>query len=204
MDSYGYGSSSSSSDAVGGIFALIFSGCYMIFLLAFCVLLLAGLWRIFTKAGKPGWAAIVPVYNYVVLMEIIGRPVWWVVLYFIPVVNAVVGIINAIDLAKAFGKDVGYGIGLALLSPIFYPMLGFGKAVYVGPMAAVAAPVYSTPQPPYGAPTPPPYTPPVPPAYAPPVPPVYAPPAPPVYAPPAPPAPPVEPAPPAPPAPPAE
>jgi len=122
------------------------------------------MWKVFTKAGKPGWAAIIPIYDVIVLMEIIGRPTRWVLLYLIPGVNFVVGIINSIDLAKSFGKDVVYGLGLSFFSFIFYPMLGFGKSIYTGPAAAdgIATPAYYPPQPPYGAPTPP--APPAPPA----------------------------------------
>ena len=94
---------------------------------------IAGMWKTFAKAGKPGWAAIVPIYNFVVLAEIAGRPVWWAVLCLIPCVNFVVMILLALDVAKAFGKSAGFGIGLAFLSFIFYPMLGFGDAEYQGP-----------------------------------------------------------------------
>jgi Family of unknown function (DUF5684) len=201
---YSYSYSSSSGDAAGQAFALIFSACYSLFMLAFAVLIIAGMWKLFTKAGKPGWAAIVPIYNIIVLLEVIGRPTWWVVLYLIPFVNIVILFIVWIDLAKSFGKDVAYALGLIFLPFIFLPMLGFGKATYVGPAAATAAPTYYPPQPTYGAPAAPPYAPPAPPAYAPPAPPAppaYAPPA---YAPPAPPAPEAPSAPPAPPAPPAE
>lgn len=132
---------------------------YIIFILAFTVLMIISLWKIFVKAGKPGWAAIVPIYNYIVWCEIVGRPVWWVIMLLIPCVNIVFGIILCIDLAKSFGKDAGYGIGLALLSIIFFPMLGFGKAQYIGPSVAPQTPPYQQPpmnQPPYQQPPPPP------------------------------------------------
>src|SRR4051812_33769063 len=104
-----------------------------LFSLIFLVLAIAGMWKVFTKAGQPGWAAIIPIYNFVVLMRIAGRPAWWVLLMLIPVVNFVVLIIVAIGVAKAFGKGTGFGLGLAFLSPIFMPLLGFGGATYVGP-----------------------------------------------------------------------
>lgn len=132
---------------------------YTVFILAFAVLMIISLWKIFVKAGKPGWAAIVPIYNYIVWCEIVGRPVWWVILLLIPCVNIVFSIILCIDLAKSFGKDAGYGIGLALLSIIFFPMLGFGKAQYIGPSVAPQSPPYQPPptnQPPYQPPPPPP------------------------------------------------
>ena len=91
------------------------------------------LWKVFTKAGQPGWAALVPVYNLIVLLQIVGRPIWWFILFLIPLVGLVVAIIVAIDVAKSFGKGVGFGIGIAFLGFIFYPILGFGDAQYVGP-----------------------------------------------------------------------
>ena len=102
------------------------------------VVLIAALWKIFTKAGKPGWAAIVPFYNLIVLLEIVGRPLWWIVMFLIPFVNIVFAFLLVIDLAKSFGKGIGYAMGLIFLSPIFYPMLGFGSARYHGPAAATA------------------------------------------------------------------
>lgn len=93
------------------------------------------LWRIFVKAGKPGWAAIVPIYNILVELEIVGRPWWWLLLMFVPVVNVVIGIIVLLDLAKVFGKSSGFGIGLILLAFIFIPILAFGDAKYLGPIA---------------------------------------------------------------------
>lgn len=95
-------------------------------------LVIAGLWKVFAKAGKPGWAAIVPIYNIVVLFQIAGKPVWWLVLLFIPVVNIIVMILAWVGVAKAFGKGTGFAIGLLLLSPIFVPLLGFSDAQYVG------------------------------------------------------------------------
>src|SRR3954451_16948718 len=87
-------------------------------------------WRIFTKAGQPGWAAIVPFYNYYVLLKVVGRPGWWLILYFIPFVNLVIYIIVVLDLAKVFGKGSGFAVGLILLPFIFFPILAFGSAGY--------------------------------------------------------------------------
>jgi hypothetical protein len=123
--------------AVGGGLA-VFGGLFMLFWLALVVVVIAAVWKVFTKAGQPGWAAIVPIYNLIVLMKIVGRPTWWVVLFFIPLVNFVVAILLCIDLAKSFGQGTGFGIGLLLLAPIFYLILGFGGARYVGPAAAQA------------------------------------------------------------------
>ena len=108
---------------------------FWIFWLAFMILMIAACWKIFTKAGQPGWASIIPIYNWYILCKIVGRPGWWVILLLIPFVNFIVGIILCIDLAKSFGKGVGFGIGLILLSVIFFPILGFGSAQYQGPTA---------------------------------------------------------------------
>jgi hypothetical protein len=109
----------------------------LLFALAASVVVIAGIWMTFTKAGKPGWAAIVPIYNLVVLLEITGRPIWWlIILLLVPCVNIVFSFILAIDVAKSFGKEAGFGVGLALLPFIFYPILGFGSARYLGPSAA--------------------------------------------------------------------
>lgn len=94
------------------------------------VLMIASMWKVYEKAGKPGWAAIVPIYNIIVLLEIVKKPTWWVLLFFIPLVNLVIAIIVYIELAKAFGKDTGFAIGLLLLGFIFFPILGFGDAKY--------------------------------------------------------------------------
>src|SRR5262249_20906762 len=114
----------------GGIIGALFGGVFMVVWLVVVVAIVAGAWKVFAKAGKSGWAAIVPIYNIIVLLEIVGRPLWWIVLFFLPCVNFVAGIMVSIDLAKAFGKDTLYGIGIALLGFIFIPMLGFGDARY--------------------------------------------------------------------------
>ncbi len=109
--------------------------CYGLFVL----LMVASMWKVFAKAGEPGWAAIIPIYNIIVWCKIVGRPAWWVILLFIPCVGIVIIFILAIDLAKSFGKGAGFGIGLALLGVIFFPILAFGSAQYVGPAASTGA-----------------------------------------------------------------
>jgi len=104
---------------------------------AFIVLMLAAMWKIFAKAGQPGWAAIIPIYNWIVWCKIVGRPAWWVLLLLI--CFPIFFIILSIDLAKSFGKGVGFAVGLILLSIIFFPILGFGNATYQGPAAAPKA-----------------------------------------------------------------
>ena len=122
-----------SDDVLGGV-AVLFSGAFLIVILAVAVFVIAAMWKVFTKAGQPGWAAIVPIYNYVILLKIVGRPLWWVVLLFVPLVNLVIGIMIHLELAKSFGKGTGFGVGLILLGFIFFPILGFGDARYVGPV----------------------------------------------------------------------
>lgn len=112
--------------AAAGTAATIF----MVVYLAVVLLIVASMWKVFTKAGKPGWAAIVPIYNLIVLLEISGKPVWWFLLMLIPFVNLVILAMVCISLAKNFGKGAGFGLGLLFLSPIFYPMLAFGDARY--------------------------------------------------------------------------
>src|SRR6266446_4527142 len=102
----------------------------------YTVLMIAAWWKVFSKAGQPGWAAIIPIYNWIVWCKIVGRPWWWILLLLIPFVNLIILIILMIDLAKSFGKGVGFGIGLILLAVIFFPILGFGSAQYQGPSAS--------------------------------------------------------------------
>jgi hypothetical protein len=91
---------------------------------------IAGVWRVFEKAGQPGWAAIVPIYNGLVLAEVAGKEMWWGILLLIPFVNIVIAIILCLAIAEKFGQGAGFGIGLAFLGFIFFPMLGFGDYDY--------------------------------------------------------------------------
>jgi hypothetical protein len=100
--------------------------------LAIVVLMIVSMWKVFTKAGKPGWAILIPIYNIIVLLEIVGKPWWWLLLMLIPVVNIVFAIWTINLLSKSFGKDVGFTIGIILLGFIFIPILGLGSAQYVG------------------------------------------------------------------------
>ena len=102
----------------------------LIVYLAIIVLTVAGLWKTFSKAGKPGWGAIVPIYNAILLLQIAGRPIWWIIPLCIPCTAPIIAIILGIDVAKNFGKGAGFGLGLAFLGFIFFPILGFGSAQY--------------------------------------------------------------------------
>ncbi|MDG2489078.1 MAG: DUF5684 domain-containing protein [Roseibacillus sp.] len=101
-------------------------------------------WKIFEKAGQPGWAALIPIYNIIVMLDVQGRPKWWIIWYLIPFVNYVSGvvmfIVQCLDYAKRFGKDGGFVAGLILLNPIFLLILAFGSAQYQGVSAAAAPP----------------------------------------------------------------
>jgi hypothetical protein len=103
--------------------------------LAMLLLLIAAWWRIFEKAGEPGWAAIVPIYNGLVALKIAGKPMWWILLLLIPVVGIVFGFIVIVSIAKRFGKGAGFALGMIFLFPIFYPLLAWGEAQY-NPQAA--------------------------------------------------------------------
>lgn len=94
------------------------------------VLMLAALWKVFAKAGEPGWAAIIPIYNTITLLKIAGKPIWWLLLFLIPGVNLVIIALVMISVAGRFGKGTGFGLGLAFLPFIFYPLLGFGSSTY--------------------------------------------------------------------------
>ncbi len=115
---------------VGGIIGII------VYLLVIIFLVIVPMWKIYTKAGQPGWAVLIPIYNLLVLLKIVGKPGWWFLLYLIPIVNYVFLIWTINLLSKSFGKDVGFTLGLLFLGFIFYPILGYGKAQYVGPAGA--------------------------------------------------------------------
>jgi hypothetical protein len=108
-------------------------GFLIIVYIAIIVLLIAAQWKIYVKAGKPGWACIIPIYNVIVLLEIVGKPWWWLLLMLIPVINIIFAIWMTNLLSKSFGQTEGFTVGLILLPFIFYPILGFGEAKYLGP-----------------------------------------------------------------------
>ena len=106
---------------------------YMLVVLAIAIVVLVGLWKVFEKAGKPGWGAIVPFYNCYCLFEMTFGTGWLFLLLFVPCVGQIMTIIMWVKLAMVFDKGVGFGIGILFLPFIFVPMLGFGDAQYVGP-----------------------------------------------------------------------
>ena len=110
------------SSAADGIGAVLYLAIIIFYIVVF--------WKIYEKAGRPGWAAIIPIYNVYIYCKVAGRPGWWIVLFLIPFVNIVIAAIVAIDVAKHFAKSTGFGVGLWLLSFIFAPILAFGPATY--------------------------------------------------------------------------
>ncbi|MES2216125.1 MAG: DUF5684 domain-containing protein [Patescibacteria group bacterium] len=102
--------------------------------LAVLLLIVISYWKVFSKAGQPGWASIIPIYNIIVLFRITNRPWWWFFLFLIPIVNWVIMIILMNDLAKSFGKGLGFTLGLIFLSIIFFPILAFGGSTYTKPV----------------------------------------------------------------------
>ena len=106
------------------------AGGIMFVYIAVLILCIVSLWKVFSKAGQPGWASIVPIYNVLVLLKVAGKPGWWFLLFLIPLVNFVIAIIVTLALAERFGKGAGFGVGLLLLPIVFLPMLAFGSATY--------------------------------------------------------------------------
>lgn len=121
------------------------SGVLLLIIFALVIFMLAALWRVYTKAKQPGWAAIIPIYNSYVLLKIVGRPWWWLLLMFVPFVNFIINIIVLHDLSKSFGKDVAFTVLLFFLPIIGYPILAWSGAEYGGPAAAPAQSPAATP-----------------------------------------------------------
>lgn len=123
---------STTAEPSSGLLAGIGIG-FLLIWLAIVILMGVSMWKLYSKAGRPGWACIVPFYSTIVLLQIVGRPWWWLFLFIIPIVGIVVMIVVANDIAKAFGKGVAWTLGLVFLPIIFLPMLAFGSAQYITP-----------------------------------------------------------------------
>ncbi len=126
----------SSPVGVGAVLAIISAMIIPICIIA--VITIIGKWKVYEKAGKPGWAALIPIYTWIVMLEIVGKPLWWVILFFIPCVNIIFIIWTVNLLSKSYGQSEGFTVGLILLPFVFYPILGFGDSKYLGPSAAEA------------------------------------------------------------------
>ena len=99
---------------------------------AAALITILGVWKTFSKAGQPGWAIFIPIYNTVVMLQIARKPIWWLILLFIPFIAPVIAILIPFSIASNFGKGAGFGLGLAFMPFIFYPILGFGDSQYQG------------------------------------------------------------------------
>lgn len=126
-----------SSPGMAAAIAAFFLAC-LIPIIIIWVIVIAGQWKVFTKAGKPGWACIIPFYNLIVILEIVGKPIWWFFLFLIPCVNIIFLVWTLNLVSKSFGQSEGFTVGLLLLGFIFWPILGFGNYPYLGPSAAEA------------------------------------------------------------------
>ena len=128
MDGLTTTSSSQTVGAGAGIVSLIIS-------LVMVVITIVAYWKLFTKAGKPGWHSIIPFLNFYDLFEIAGMNGWFFLLLMIPIANIIIAIMLFLNLAKAFGKGVGFAIGLIIFEWIFILILAFGSAKYIGKQA---------------------------------------------------------------------
>lgn len=113
-------------------FNTIPTGVWAVWCIIFLIVVISW-WKIFEKAGQPGWKAIIPIYNFYILLKIVGKPGWWLILILIPFLNFVFIVWTYNMLSKSFGKDEAFTVGLVLLGFVFFPILGFGSAKYLGP-----------------------------------------------------------------------
>ncbi|VXB30298.1 conserved membrane hypothetical protein [Microbacterium sp. 8M] len=119
------------TDAAGNVYAAIFSGTTSVWALIFYILLAIALWKVFTKAGYPGFLAIIPIVNLVFLVKVAGMSGWFSLLYLIPIVNIIFSIVVAVKVGKNFGKGGVFSFFLLwLFSFIGYFIIGFGSAQY--------------------------------------------------------------------------
>lgn len=119
---------------------MIIGAIFMILLwLAIIVFAIMSQWKVFVKAGKPGWACIVPIYNILIILEIANKPWWWIFLLLIPIANIVFMIIVLNRISKSFGKSEGFTVGLVLLGIVFWGILAFDNSVYTKIQDAPAA-----------------------------------------------------------------
>jgi hypothetical protein len=112
------------------------AGFFFLYVIIFYAIAVIPYWVIFTKAGREGWPALIPIYSTYILIKVVGRPGWWILLFLIPLVNIIILIIIMNDLSKSFGHGVGFTLGLIFLSLIFFYILAFGSSTYRGPAGA--------------------------------------------------------------------
>ena len=109
----------------------MFGGIFILFYILIAVLMLVSMWKIFVKAGKAGWASLIPIYNTIVMLEMGNLPIWYIFLMFVPIVNLIISVVIMAKMAKAFGKGTGFVLGMLFLPLIFYPILAFGNSEYI-------------------------------------------------------------------------
>lgn len=123
------GSATADTAVSAGVMAVV-----AVIYLAVFALMIVSMWKLFVKAGKPGWASIVPIYNSYIMTQIAGRPWWWLLLMLIPVAGIVFAIIIVLDFVKSYGKGTGYAVFALFLPIIAYPIMALDKnVVYHGP-----------------------------------------------------------------------
>ena len=123
-------------------------GAILLYIVVVYALIVIPYWVIFKKAGQPGWPALIPIYSFYIMLKVVGRPGWWWILFFVPVVGFVILIIVTNDLSKSFGHGVGFTLGLLFLSLIFYYILAFGSSTYRGPTGGTGGTAMAPPPPP--------------------------------------------------------
>ncbi|GBL23604.1 hypothetical protein EMGBS6_03890 [Opitutia bacterium] len=135
----------SGNDAAVAAGVMAFVAAFALFFIVIGIVCLIGMWKVFTKAGEPGWAVLVPIYNLIVLLRVAGLPWYWVFAPFvaiIPILGWIAYIVWIVwvhhRISTRFGQGVGFTIGLTLLGPIFWLILGFGSSKYVGEQPAQA------------------------------------------------------------------
>ena len=122
-------------------------GMLFLWVVVFYAIAVIPYWVILTKAGRPGWPALIPIYSTFVLLKVVGRPGWWLLLFLVPLLGFVILIIFMNDLSKSFGHGVGFTLGLIFLSLIFFYILAFGSSTYRGPAGAPSGPAAPPPPP---------------------------------------------------------
>ena len=104
---------------------------FSLIILGLVIGFIASYWIIFTKAGESGWKCLIPIYNLIIMIRIAKKPIWWIILIFIPLINFGAMIMLNIGLCKSFGKGAGFAVGLTFFPFIFAPLLAFGSAEYI-------------------------------------------------------------------------
>jgi hypothetical protein len=143
MEGVSTASPAATDPAVAGILMVIIAIVFAISL-ALGAIMIISMWRLYTKAGRPGWASIVPFYNQIVMIKIIGRPLWWFAMMFVPFANIVFSVMIMLEFVKSYGKDTWFGVASLFFPYVIFPIMAFDKNIrYVGP-AGLQPPVAAT------------------------------------------------------------